>query len=89
MMKDPICGMDVDEKTTEFTSTYQDSSYAFCSLSCKTTFEKNPDKIRGDQEKSIQGRDESACCSHDADQPGGCCSEEETKSSPEKSSCCC
>ncbi len=89
MVKDPVCGMEVDEKTTELTSTYQGRLYAFCSVSCKTAFEKDPDKMQGKQDKSIQDQDDSACCDHDADQPSGCCSGEETKSPPEKSSCCC
>lgn len=88
MVKDPVCGMEVDEKTTKLTSRYKGISYAFCSESCKTGFEKDPDKILGDQNENPQGKHKSVCCSHDSAQPHGCCSGEETKSPPTKSSCC-
>ncbi len=44
MQKDPVCGMMVDEKKTKLQSTYQGKNYYFCSSSCKTTFDKAPQK---------------------------------------------
>jgi YHS domain-containing protein len=44
MPRDPVCGMNVDEKTAKFKSEYQGKTYYFCAQSCKTTFEKNPKK---------------------------------------------
>jgi len=44
MAKDPVCGMDVDEKKTAGTVVYRDKSYYFCSNSCKVWFEKEPEK---------------------------------------------
>jgi len=44
MAKDPICGMNVDEKTAKLKSDYKDKTYYFCSQTCKTTFDKNPAK---------------------------------------------
>jgi len=44
MAKDPICGMNVDEKTAKFKSDYKGKTYYFCSKMCKTTFDKNPAK---------------------------------------------
>ncbi|NWG09054.1 MAG: YHS domain-containing protein [Nitrososphaerales archaeon] len=44
MAKDPICGMDVDEKKAKFKSDYQGKTYYFCSTTCKSTFDKNPRK---------------------------------------------
>ncbi len=41
-MKDPICGMEV--QNTKFKSTYKGKQYAFCSGNCKVTFDKSPDK---------------------------------------------
>jgi YHS domain-containing protein len=42
MAKDPICGMNVDEKTVEFKSEYKGKTFYFCNQSCKVTFDKNP-----------------------------------------------
>ena len=44
MAKDPICGMDVDEKTAKFKSEYKGKTYYFCAKGCKDTFDKNPQK---------------------------------------------
>ena len=44
MVKDPICGMMVDEKKAKFKSDYNGKTYYFCAASCKTTFDKNPIK---------------------------------------------
>lgn len=45
MVKDPICGMNVEEKTAGFKSTYQGKIYYFCSPSCKEDFDKAPSKF--------------------------------------------
>jgi YHS domain-containing protein len=44
MAKDPVCGMDVDEKTAQWTSEYQGQTYYFCAPGCKATFDKDPEK---------------------------------------------
>ncbi|HLN45985.1 MAG: YHS domain-containing protein [Chloroflexota bacterium] len=44
MMKDPVCGMTVDEKTAKIKSDYMGKTYYFCNASCKATFDKNPSK---------------------------------------------
>jgi YHS domain-containing protein len=41
LQKDPVCGMMVDEKKTKLTSKHGDSTFYFCSASCKTTFDKD------------------------------------------------
>ncbi len=45
MAKDPVCGMNVDEKTAKIKSEYSGKSYYFCNLACKQTFDKNPSKF--------------------------------------------
>jgi len=45
MEKDPVCGMDVDPKTTAHKSNYQGKMYYFCSLGCKRDFDKDPQKF--------------------------------------------
>jgi len=45
--KDPICGMDVTPETAAGKSEYQGQTYYFCSLGCKKTFDKEPEKYAG------------------------------------------
>ncbi len=47
MAKDPVCGMEVDEKKAAATVTYQGRTYYFCAVACKITFEKKPEKYIG------------------------------------------
>ena len=44
MTKDPVCGMDVDEKTAKNKSVYKGQTYYFCSPGCKASFDKEPGK---------------------------------------------
>ena len=44
MATDPVCGMDVDEKTAAGKSDFAGKTYYFCSLSCKHSFDKEPAK---------------------------------------------
>lgn len=44
MAKDLVCGMEVDEKHAKLKTSYKGKTYYFCSPSCKSTFEKNPEK---------------------------------------------
>ncbi len=41
-VRDPVCGMRVDEWTAELFSEYQNRRYAFCSKRCKERFDENP-----------------------------------------------
>lgn len=42
MAVDPVCKMDVDEKTAKWKSSYAGKEYFFCAPGCKKTFDKNP-----------------------------------------------
>ncbi|MEM1994159.1 MAG: YHS domain-containing protein [Nitrososphaerales archaeon] len=44
MARDPVCGMEVDEKHTSFKSLYKNVAYYFCCKPCKDTFDKSPDR---------------------------------------------
>jgi len=44
MAVDPVCKMRVDEKKAKHTSTYQGTTYYFCSSMCKESFDRNPGK---------------------------------------------
>jgi YHS domain-containing protein len=51
MAKDPICGMDVDERTAKHTAEYQGQTYYFCAPGCKRAFEQDPQQYVGTQAK--------------------------------------
>lgn len=44
MAIDPVCGMQVDEKSAAATYEYQGKTYYFCAPGCKSTFVKEPEK---------------------------------------------
>jgi YHS domain-containing protein len=44
MAVDPVCKMDVDEKTAKWKSTFGGKEYFFCAPGCKKAFDKNPSK---------------------------------------------
>jgi Cu+-exporting ATPase len=41
---DPVCGMDIDPATAASISEYKGQTYYFCSLGCKKSFDKDPEK---------------------------------------------
>jgi Cu+-exporting ATPase len=47
MVKDPVCGLMIDEKTAAATSEYQGQIYYFCAHSCKDRFDQNPERYTG------------------------------------------
>jgi YHS domain-containing protein len=47
MAKDPVCGMDVDEKGATHQSEYEGTTYYFCCPGCKSSFDKDPQKYLG------------------------------------------
>ncbi len=47
MAKDPIYGMEVDEKKAAAKSEYMGKTYYFCYLACKEAFDKAPEKYLG------------------------------------------
>jgi YHS domain-containing protein len=53
MPTDPVCHMEVDEKTAAAKSTYKSKTYYFCAIGCKKTFDKDPERfLKGDAVKS-------------------------------------
>jgi YHS domain-containing protein len=44
MAKDPVCGMEVDEKTVKYRTVHMGKNYYFCAAGCKKAFKKNADK---------------------------------------------
>jgi YHS domain-containing protein len=44
MAIDPICKMNVDEKTAQYKSEFKGNTYYFCAPGCKKKFDENPEK---------------------------------------------
>jgi YHS domain-containing protein len=44
MAKDPVCNMNVEEKTAKYTSEINGDKVYLCSPACKQQFEQNPSK---------------------------------------------
>jgi Cu+-exporting ATPase len=44
MVKDLVCGMTIDPATAAGTSEYKGQMYYFCALSCKKSFDEDPEK---------------------------------------------
>lgn len=44
MAKDPVCGMEVDEKEATAKAEYKGKTYYFCAHSCEEAFKKGPKK---------------------------------------------
>ena len=43
MVTDPVCGMKVDEKKSQYQAQYGGQTYSFCSEQCKKEFDQNPE----------------------------------------------
>lgn len=44
MQRDPVCGMMVDENRAKFRSEHDGKFFYFCSLGCKSAFDRDPQK---------------------------------------------
>ena len=44
MTTDPVCGRNVDERNSEFQSTFAGKKYFFCSDECMAEFEDRPEE---------------------------------------------
>jgi len=64
MAKDPVCGMEVDEKAAAHKSIHENNVYYFCSAACQTEFNRNPEKYL---------QQSSANVTHHASHYGGYC----------------
>ncbi len=47
LVKDPVCGMDVNPETAKHRSSHHGENVYFCSAGCRTKFEANPEKYSG------------------------------------------
>lgn len=44
MVKDPVCGMELDSSQAAAQTMYEGQAYFFCSNECRQTFEEDPKK---------------------------------------------
>jgi YHS domain-containing protein len=51
MVKDLVCGMDVDERKVTQKSVVNGKTYYFCSKACKVEFDKDPQKFIAQEQK--------------------------------------
>lgn len=54
MVKDPVCGMEINKTDAVGKSEYKDETYFFCSLHCKESFEKAPERYIAKNDSSHQ-----------------------------------
>jgi len=47
MVKDPVCGMEIDESQAAAQTTHDGQAYFFCSEDCRNTFENDPKEFVG------------------------------------------
>lgn len=51
MVRDPVCGMEVDEAKAAATTVYRGTIYYFCAQACKRAFEKAPERYLEEEPK--------------------------------------
>jgi P-type Cu+ transporter len=52
MDRDPVCQMEVDEKTAAASSQYRGETFYFCSQDCKKRFDADPERYVSRSEHS-------------------------------------
>jgi YHS domain-containing protein len=52
MRRDPVCDMEVDERSAAATSEYAGDTYYFCSPDCKQRFDRDPEQYVSRTERS-------------------------------------
>jgi len=63
---DPVCHMEVETETAEWTSEYQGKQYYFCAPGCKRSFDADPQKyLAGDAGGEHAGHDHGDHAHHD------------------------
>ena len=51
MVMDPVCHMEVNEKTAKWKSEHKGQTYYFCASGCKTAFDTDPEKYLSHSEE--------------------------------------
>ena len=53
--RDPVCGMEVEEKKAMAKAAHQGTTYYFCAPACRETFVKAPEKYVAAQKAAKKG----------------------------------
>ena len=61
MVRDPVCGMQVNEKTATLKSEYMGETYYFCNQACKIVFDRNPQRFTA-APSTHEGHGCGCCC---------------------------
>ena len=59
MVKDPVCGMEIEESQAAAHSEYEGTTYHFCAPGCKRAFDQDPEKFLSTQQSRHQHH---GCC---------------------------
>jgi YHS domain-containing protein len=59
MVRDVVCGMELDPDSAPAETEYNGEIYYFCSEECKQDFEKSPERYTGQPSSQRIGRDDS------------------------------
>ncbi len=54
MAKDPVCGMEIDEKKAAAKSEYNGQVHYFCTANCKRWFDKYPERYLTQKQSALQ-----------------------------------
>ncbi len=61
VVKDPVCGMDVDISTAAGHTEHDGQTYYFCGSMCKEKFDHNPSQYLG--KSADKSKSDHCCCS--------------------------
>lgn len=48
VVKDPVCGMDIEKEAASGQSEYQKKTFYFCGPACRETFDLDPEQYAGE-----------------------------------------
>lgn len=68
MVRDPVCGMQVNEHDATAKTEHDGRNYYFCSAGCKQTFERGPQQYTG--EYGVMEEGSGSMCESDIGRPG-------------------
>ncbi len=55
MTKDPVCGMEVNERDSKHKINHEGKDYHFCSPGCQEQFRRKPQQFAGQSQEPRQG----------------------------------
>ena len=71
MAKDPVCGMEVNERSALYKSSFQGETYYFCSPECKREFDMNPSRYSEQRVYSAEMKERAGRAGEKAEQMAG------------------